>query len=69
MTGRQMCEAIRAADFLRKANGTAPTAKEIWESSPSGELYQVFEWFEIAKVVNPSYFEEIEFDHLRGCDL
>lgn len=48
MTGKEMCEAIVRADFLRKADGTAPTAEEIWNSSPTGELVQVFEWYQHA---------------------
>jgi len=51
MTGKEVCELIVKADFLRKPDGTAPTADEIWESSPTGELYQVFQWFEQAKLI------------------
>jgi hypothetical protein len=51
MTGKQMCEKIVEADILRKSDGTAPTAEEIWNSSSTGELYQVFMWFEQAQIV------------------
>lgn len=71
MTGRQMCEAIYAAGIIRKGGPDGPlaTPNEIWNSSPTGELYQVFEWFEAAKLINPTYFEELEVDYLRGDDL
>ena len=45
MTGKQMCEKIVEADFLRKDDGTAPTADEIWNYSPRGELAMVFIWY------------------------
>jgi hypothetical protein len=51
MTFKAMCEEIVAADFLRKKDGTAPTAEEIWRYSPTGELYMIFEWYETALVV------------------
>ena len=50
-TMKEMCEVIVTADILRKKDGTAPTAMEIFESSPTGELYQVFMWYEMAKSV------------------
>ena len=44
-----MCEAIVEADFLRKKDGAAPTAEEIFNYSPTGELSKIHEWYEIAK--------------------
>ena len=49
MTGKEMCELIVKADFLRKEDGTPPTAEEIWNYSPTGELLMVFEWYQTAK--------------------
>ena len=46
MTIKEMCEAIERADFLRKPDGTAPTAREIFEYSPTGELLMIYVWYE-----------------------
>lgn len=51
-TMKEICEEIERANFLRKGDGTAPTAVEIFNCSPTGELFQVFEWYETAKVIN-----------------
>lgn len=51
MTMKEMCELIARADFLRKDDGTAPTAEEIFNYSPSGELFMVFAWYEKAKCI------------------
>lgn len=51
ISGREMCETIVRANILRRADGTAPTAEEIWAYSPTGELSQIFEWYEQAKAV------------------
>ncbi len=51
MTGKEMCERIVEAGILRKPDGTAPTAEEVWNSSPSGELAQVAAWYEEAVAV------------------
>ena len=48
MTMKEMCEKIVESDILRKPNGEAPTAREIFEYSPSGELFMVFEWYDKA---------------------
>lgn len=48
MTMKEMCEKIVESDILRKPNGEAPTAREIFEYSPSGELFMVFEWYDMA---------------------
>jgi len=44
----QMCEHIVKADILKKKDGSSPTATDIWLSSPSGELWQVLEWYRMA---------------------
>jgi hypothetical protein len=46
-----MCETIVKADFLRNKDGSAPTAHEIFEYSPTGELSRVFEWYQIAQAI------------------
>jgi len=50
VTGQEMCEFIVKADILR-FSGVPPTAEEIWNYSPSGELHQVFFWYELAQFV------------------
>ena len=52
-TVKEMCEEILKADFLEDKNGKKPTtAEDIWNYSPTGELSKVFEWYEIAKILN-----------------
>jgi len=51
VTMKEMCETIVAADILRYPDGSSPTARQIYESSPSGELFQVFFWYNAAKSV------------------
>lgn len=48
ITMKQMCEAIVEADFLRFKDGRKPTPEEVFNYSPSGELYQVFAWYDVA---------------------
>jgi hypothetical protein len=48
---QEMCETIVKADFLRRKDGTAPTAREIFDYSPTGELFMVFEWYQTAKLI------------------
>ncbi len=48
MTYREMCEAIERAGIVRRADGTAPTEREIFEYSPTGELDRVHEWYAMA---------------------
>lgn len=48
ITIKQMCEHIVMADILEKADGTKPTAEQIYTVSPTGELWQVFEWYKMA---------------------
>ncbi len=50
-TGKEMCETIVKADFLRKDDGTAPTADEIWNYSPTGEISMVILWYWEAKEI------------------
>lgn len=48
ITMKQMCEHIVKAGILERPDGTKPTAKEIFDYSPRGELYMVFEWYKTA---------------------
>ena len=59
MTGQQMCRAIAKAiadgDFTIRNSRTGQeltTADEIWNYSPTGELYMVFQWYEQVKALN-----------------
>ncbi len=45
ITMKEMCETIIKADFLRRDDGSAPTAEEIFSYSPTGELFTIFEWY------------------------
>jgi hypothetical protein len=46
-----MCETIVEADILRSKDGETPTAEDIFNYSPGGELFMVFQWYELAKGV------------------
>ena len=48
-TMEEMCETIVKAKLLKNKDGTEPTAKEIYEYSPAGELSMVFFWYKAAK--------------------
>ena len=50
-TFKEMCEYIAAAQFLRKDEHYL-TSEEIFNYSPTGELYMLFEWYCIAVKVN-----------------
>ena len=51
ITMKQMCETIVRAGILKKEDGSAPTPLEIFNYSPTGELSQVFLWYNQAKAV------------------
>jgi len=51
MTMKEMCEIIVESGILRKPDGTSPTAREVFDYSPSGELSMVLEWFDTAMLV------------------
>ena len=48
---QEMCETIERAAILKRSDGTRPTAREIYEYSPRGELFMVFEWYSIARAL------------------
>ena len=45
MTGRQMANHIAKAQVLTNPNGTHPTADEIWNNTPTSELYMMDAWY------------------------
>jgi hypothetical protein len=49
MTYKEMCETIAAANILKFQDGTQPTAEQIFNYSPTGELFMIPEWYAIAK--------------------
>ena len=51
VSGQEMCETIVRAKMLKKPDGTHPTADEIWNYSPTGELAMVYLWYEDAKMI------------------
>lgn len=51
ITFNTMCKTIEKAKILQKNNGDYHTADEIFNYSPTGELFMIFEWYEIAKNV------------------
>lgn len=51
VTLKGMCEEIAALNLLRKPDGTALTPEEVFNYGPTGELYMVFEWYELVLAV------------------
>jgi hypothetical protein len=52
MTMKEACEIIAQARILVRSDGiTFPTAEEIYMYSSTGELYMIWTWLAIAKVV------------------
>ena len=47
VTGQQMCEAI--SRYLKAKHNIDMSPERIWNSSPSGELFHVFAYYEAAK--------------------
>ena len=56
-TFKEMCDIIVAADFLRKKDGTAPTSEEIFNYNSTGELFMIFEWYEVAHKITMAQAE------------
>jgi len=54
---KEMCDVIVTADFLRKKDGRALTSEEIFNYSSTGELFMIFEWYEIAFKINAAKIE------------
>lgn len=50
-TIKDICEFIADSKILVRKDGTNPTALEIFNYSPTGELFKIFEWYEVAKSV------------------
>lgn len=51
ITMKAMCEHIVKADFIENKDDTKPTAEELFNYSPTGELYMVFEWYKMACIL------------------
>ncbi len=51
-TVKEMCETIATAGVIKKHNGEAYTAEEIFNYSPSGELSMVFLWYSMVQALN-----------------
>jgi len=49
-TFREMC-GNAVARFLIKSDGTHANAEEIFNHSPTGELYMIFYWYEVAALI------------------
>lgn len=49
MTMEKMCEFIFESGLLRREDDSIPTAMEIFNYSPTGELFMIFEWYNMAK--------------------
>ena len=51
MTFKDMCDVIVSAKFLCNKDGTLRTSEEVFNYSATGELYMIFEWYQIALVM------------------
>jgi hypothetical protein len=47
----EMCEVIADSEIITKPDGTHPTAKQVFNYSPTGELFMIWDWYEQAKCV------------------
>ena len=56
-----MCETIVEAGILKSPDGSAPTAEQIWEYSPTGELFMIYEWYHLALIALGRVAESQEF--------
>lgn len=63
VTFQQMCKEIAESKMLTKRDGTHPTALEIFNYSPTGELFMVYEWYSILVRWN----ELVREDLLKIC--
>jgi hypothetical protein len=52
LTWRDACRYISDSKCLKKSDDTHPTADEIWNYSPTGELGSIFDWLALAVIVN-----------------
>lgn len=51
MTMKDMCDTIVESGILKRKDGSSPTSEEIFHYSPTGELFMIFGWYEIALLV------------------
>lgn len=49
MTFREVCEVIAHSGVLKKKDGSQPNGEEIFNYSPTGELYMIWEWYGLAE--------------------
>jgi len=69
MTMKEMCEKIVKADFLKMKDDRPATAREIFEHSSNGELFQIYGWYDQARLVLDEITEaELELEYLKGLD-
>jgi hypothetical protein len=64
-----MCETIVRAGILVKSDGTAPTAEEIFNYSPTGEMFMVFEWYRAARIALGATPDTPRVVALRGISV
>lgn len=51
-----MCEFISESGLLHCENGSIPTPMEIFNYSPTGELFMIFEWYNMIKIAEKDKF-------------
>jgi hypothetical protein len=56
MTGQQVCEYI--ASIMYRATGNVVNPEDIWNMSPTGELWPVFELYHHCKAIEPELDKE-----------
>jgi hypothetical protein len=61
LTLKRVCTIIEKSKVLIKNDGTNPTADEIWNYSPTGELFMIWEWWYQAKM-------KLLIDAIMECD-
>jgi len=64
ITLKQMCETIANTRLLTKKDGSHPTAEEIFNYSPTGELFMIWEWYAMAKALEAE-LDKIIIESLR----
>lgn len=68
-TMKEMCETIVSADILCKKDGSALTPEEVFNYSPTGELFMVFMWYAEAMVKlgheEPDYMKSMRNDCIK----
>jgi len=47
-TFKEVCEVIAESNILSNKEGINPTPEQVFDYSPTGELFMLWEWYEIA---------------------